>query len=278
MGSLRNAAFAAGITVLATMGASQAADYIPYEPKMIEPLPPMELRGGVYLRGYIGMTNQKLSKLDFPEFHDPAREFVWLDKGGFESGGLAGVGVGYRFNDWFRMDVTGEYRGKTSFSALDRYNDGGDLFTNDYRANKSEWLFLANAYVDLGTWKGITPYVGAGVGTSRNTITNFRDANHRAGTVWYADDASKWNFAWALHGGVGYEVTDQLTLDLAYRYVDLGNARTGTARDREGNTATPFHFKGLASHDVMLGLRWNFGHKADYGREIDYGFPVRAKN
>jgi len=25
-------------------------------------------------------------------------------------------------------------------------------------------LLLANAYVDIGTWHGVTPYVGAGIG------------------------------------------------------------------------------------------------------------------
>ena len=84
-----------------------------------------------------------------------------------------------RFNDWFRVDVTGEYRGKTAFRGLDIYPGG----TNDYYGTKSEWLFLANAYIDLGTWWCITPFVGAGIGYSRNTMDNFRDVNvtdHRA--------------------------------------------------------------------------------------------------
>jgi opacity protein-like surface antigen len=282
MVSLRHAAVA-GLTLLATTAAVQAADYIPYEPKMIEPLPPMELRGGVYLRGHIGMTNQRLRKLDFPELYDPNRTFEFLDKGGFDAGMLAGGGIGYQFNEWLRMDVTGEYRGKTHFSALDRYDDGNTGVwngTNEYSAKKSEWLILLNAYADLGTWHGLTPYVGAGIGTSRNTISHLRDINTPNGATWYANDASKWNLAWALHAGVGYEVTDQLTLDLAYRYVDLGDARTGAFHDARGNAASiePMHFKRITSHDVLLGLRWNFGSVAGFDDTYDYGLPVRAKN
>ena len=41
-----------------------------------------------------------------------------------------------------------------------------------YNGSKSEWTFLLNGYVDLGTWSHITPFIGAGVGTSRNTISN----------------------------------------------------------------------------------------------------------
>ena len=40
---------------------------------------------------------------------------------------------------------------------------------------KSEWLVLANAYVDLGTWWCITPFVGAGVGAARVSIANYTD-------------------------------------------------------------------------------------------------------
>src|SRR5205823_248027 len=84
-------------------------------------------------------------------------------KGGFDSAPFYGAGVGYQWNSWFRTDVTGEYRGKASFHALDRYFNAG-YFTNDYSASKSEWVALVNAYIDLGTWWSITPYIGAGVG------------------------------------------------------------------------------------------------------------------
>ena len=33
-----------------------------------------------------------------------------------------------------------------------------------YNGTKSEWVVLANAYVDLGTWWCMTPFIGAGVG------------------------------------------------------------------------------------------------------------------
>lgn len=275
MGSVRLAAVAAGGLVLMTIGGAQAADLMPYEPPMIEPLPAMELRGGVYVRGYVGMTNQGLRRLDFVELHDPDYTFTFHDKGGFDSGMLFGGGVGYAFNEWVRMDVTGEYRGKTAFTALDHVRHvSGAEWTNEYSASKSELLFLVNAYVDLGTWKGLTPYVGAGIGASRNTISHFRDINVSLDGVWFAPTTSKWNLAWALHAGLGFDVTDQLTLDLGYRYVNLGDASTGTNYDAWGVNPplTPIHFKGLHSHDVMLGLRWHFGHEP-----VAYDYPVRAK-
>ena len=56
-----------------------------------------------------------------------------------------------------------------------RHMPAATRFTDEYRASKSEWLVLANVYADLGTWGAFTPFVGVGIGGSRNTISNFMD-------------------------------------------------------------------------------------------------------
>ena len=68
---------------------------------------------------------------------------------------------------------------------------------------------------------------------------------------------SKWSFAWALYAGVGYQVTKNVTVELAYRYLDLGDGRSGDIRTFDGtnNVDNPMHFRGLTSHDVKLGIR-----------------------
>ena len=86
-----------------------------------------------------------------------------------------GLGLGYKFNDWFRVDVTGEYRGKANFHGSDSVTFTGGIGVDNYSGSKSEWVFLANAYVDLGTWWCMTPYIGAGVGGANIKIIGFRD-------------------------------------------------------------------------------------------------------
>ncbi len=232
------------------------------------PLPPMPAPveyGGWYLRGDIGMTNQKVKHLDNVLFDDT----VVVHQKEFDSSPLFGVGIGYKFNNWFRMDATAEYRGGASFHGFDTYtfDDGGTPVTrmNDYRAVKSEWLFMANAYVDLGTWYAVTPFVGAGVGMSRNTISAFRDMDPTSGTTFgpaaaYANDASKWQFAWALHAGLAYQVTPNFTIELAYRYLNLGDGKSGDLIGFDGTNTinNPMHFKDITSHDIKLGVRWMF--------------------
>ena len=138
-----------------------------------------------------------------------------IDKG-FDAAPFFGLGVGYTVNNWLRFDVTGEYRGAANFHGLDVGAIPGGGFADDrYTASKSEWTFLFNGYVDLGTWWSITPFIGAGVGASRNTISNFGDFSTcvnslscvgSGGSDAFAGTASRWNFAWALHAGIAYQV------------------------------------------------------------------------
>lgn len=229
-----------------------------------EPTPVYKPVGGWYLRGSLGMSNQRLDRLDYQYFDEPGFEHSWLDEGGFDAGVTAGVGVGYRFNNWLRTDLTAEYRGKTSFDALDRVVETADpdnIFTNDYEAKKSEWLVLANAYADLGNFHGVVPYVGAGIGASRNTISHFTDVNIQNGAGGFADSDSEWNLAWALHAGVGYEVTDRMTVDLGYSFLHLGDATTAPAENFDPAFTRPndgFKFEDLTSHDFKIGVRYAF--------------------
>lgn len=249
-------AIAAGLSGGVSGGVAVAAD-LPY----VEPVPLAV--GGWYLRGAIGMSNQRLDNLDYQYFDTPGYATDWINKGDFSSAPTFSLGGGYQFNDWFRADVTGQYRGKSDFYASQRVTklDDNSVYSDDYTARKSEWLFLANGYVDLGTYHGITPYVGAGIGTSRNTISGFRDINTELNASGYAGSESQWNFAWALHAGLGFKVTENLIFDLGYSYVDLGNAKTDTAYNTDpawSRANDGFKFKNITSHDVNFGIRYLF--------------------
>jgi opacity protein-like surface antigen len=248
MRSFKIFALAAAASAVLATGHARAADM----PPLLPPPPMIEEYGGWYLRGDIGMTNQLVGRLDNVLFD---ADTVVVDKN-FEAGMLFGLGIGYRHNSWFRWDIAGEYRGETGFHGMDI--TGGGTGSNDYSAKKSEWLLMWNAYLDLGTWKNITPFIGAGIGASRISIHSFRDRNLVTSGLAYADTASKWNFAWALHAGLAYDVTPNFTIELAYRYIDLGDGRSGDIIPYTGVNAVnnPMHFKNITSHDVKLGMRW----------------------
>jgi opacity protein-like surface antigen len=249
---------AGAITLLAS--AAQSADMALMPPPGPPPMAAADF-GGWYLRGDIGMSNQKVKNLYNVLYNAPGTSVVPQGME-FDSAPTFGVGVGYQFNSWLRADITGEYRGKAGFTGIDivRFN-GTPIGVDQYTAKKSELLFMANGYADLGTWWNVTPFVGAGIGAARNTISGFTDTcpvGCGGGSVAYGATNSKWNFAWAVHAGLGYRVNNNLTVELAYRYLDLGDAASGDLVTYTGvnNVYNPMEFRNITSHDVKLGVRW----------------------
>jgi opacity protein-like surface antigen len=270
MGSLK-ALFLVSGAVIGMTSLAQAADLLPPPPPM-EPAPMMSADfSGWYLRGDVGMAiqsgNLSPSISPNPLIGAPADAFNSFYNPSLSASALFDVGVGYQINNWLRFDVTGEYRAKAHFHGQQVATFGGIILPDDYHASKSEWLFLANAYVDLGTWWCVTPFIGAGVGGSYNKISSFTDigATQVGATILsttYGNDASKFNFAWAVYAGLAYQVTPSFTVELAYRYLNLGSATTGPTNSFDGVTVvngTPFQFNNLTSQDIKLGVRWMFG-------------------
>jgi opacity protein-like surface antigen len=262
MRSVKSLIVASAASLLSTM--VFAADLPIAQPPMYAP--PLVDFGGWYLRGDIGMTNQRLKSLTNT---DPNASLFTSTGLGFDSAMLWDLGVGYQFNNWFRADVIGQWRGRANFHGSQYVPTGvfGPTFTeaDNYSGSKSEFVVMANGYVDLGTWWCVTPFIGGGIGASYNRISGFRDDGviYNGGvlnnSVTYATDAGKWNFAWAVHAGLGYRVTPNVTIELAYSYMNLGDATTGLPNFNFAGTpvaANPWTMHDLTSHDLKLGVRW----------------------
>lgn len=251
---------AAGAASLLSSAAFAADMPIAPPPQYYAP-PPVEEFGGWYLRGDIGLTASR-GKLHNNIYDTlPATASLQQLGQGFSGGTSYGLGIGYQFNNWFRADITGEYRSKVNFSGTDfvTYTPGG-FQTDVYSGGYSSWVGLVNAYVDLGTWWCVTPFIGAGVGAAHIQTTGIQDfglANGNPGS-YFAHGASTTNLAWAAHAGLAYRVTNNLTIELAYRYLDMGTAVHGYGQSYDGTNAglSSFQYRDLTSHDVRLGLRW----------------------
>ena len=228
--------------------------------------PPAQDFGGWYLRGDIGMTNSS-GKLHVTS----TTPFRPADCGrtgeGFTGGTSYGVGVGYQFNNWFRADITGEYRSRVSFSGSDYATfAGGSALSDVYQGGYTSWVGLVNAYADLGTWWCLTPFVGAGVGAAHIQTSGLQDSGWCSLPAWVRA-ARLPTSPTALprptspgrpHAGVAYKVTNNFTVELAYRYLDMGTAVHGNGASFDGSNAGPssFQFRDLTSQDIRLGVRW----------------------
>ena len=265
MGGLRALTLAGS---LAFSAAAHAADLLPPPPPAEPPMmAPAQDFGGWYLRGDVGVGINQISKLR----SSFAPGFV-VDNPIFDSSSsladstFIGAGVGYQFNNWLRADITGEYRTQADYRAIQSYGPtfcpmvSGRCF-DAYHGKVGAAVFMANAYADLGTWAGITPYVGAGVGLAHLRFNNLTDTSMQpAGGFGYAQNSSQTNFAWALMAGLGYNVTNNLKLELGYRYLNMGkvNAPAITCLNTPACGYERQSFN-LASHDIRLGFRYMFG-------------------
>ena len=243
----------AAIALLAG-GTAHGADYsqpLPQQPIIIQQPPVQEFASNWYLRGFVGAGMNGNYTLDYlPAPASVGNGFVFQHNSIADTFFIGG-GVGYEWNNWLRFDVTGEYRARTGVYAFGSYPPN---HLDIYQGYLKTWVFLANAYVDLGTWNCFTPFVGFGIGGAHVQLVDFSDVNPNGG-FGFGRNSSKWNLAWALHAGVAYEVTKNLKIDLSYRYLNYGSV-TDTVDCNGGCNADSFKFDKLYSHDIMLGLRW----------------------
>ena len=246
---------------------AEAADLAPPPPPAA---PPVEVGGGWYLRA------------DFTESvygrpHDDTRADA-NDPGMPPLVGLrlsdaagGGGGVGYRINPWLRVDATIDQRGPARYRA---YSSRSNFATgyNVEAAQVSALTGLVNVYADLGTWWGLTPYVGAGIGfsdmgvargyTQTTCTADSCDGNPGTGprTAVTRPSRAVASLAWALTGGVSYAIGGGFSVDAAYRYVDFGNAKSGLDAYNGGT-----RLKDLAANEFRLGLRYDLGGVGSLG-------------
>lgn len=254
----------AGAFVIGATNLAAAADLLP--PPPLAPEAPIE-SSGWYLRGDVGVGIDQLSQQNSTFANSVP--FGFANNGsGLGEQAIFGLGAGYQLNNWFRGDVTGEYRTSSHYWGLESYTPAG-LFPSPncpatcydrYSADISSAVFLANGYVDVGTWWGVTPFVGAGVGYTYNMFNGLTDTGLETGGFGAAPNRGFGSLAWALMAGVSYAITPNIRLEFGYRYIDLGKVESypiACVGGCGGNGAESESFH-LTSNDVRLGLRYIF--------------------
>ncbi len=114
---------------------------------------------------------------------------------------------------------------------------------------------MFNAYYDIDTGTKFTPYVGAGIGAVRLKTVSKVMYHHTNTVISYGK--SKTNFAWQIGAGVSYAATNNIAVDLGYRYIDNGGYTFSNRYDpREGDTSK--EKLETTSHEFYLGVRYAF--------------------
>ena len=202
--------------------------------------------------------------------------------GDYDNAATFAVGVGYRWTDSFRTDLTAESLRDQNHSLAgstraDLKFQGKHIpgyvesDVNDFTSVRGGALLL-NAYYDLpARWGGFTPYVGAGLGfamlgvdrtnttTERvrdnsppkpgSTSTQFSNLQSPA-----SDSKNAMSLAAAVMLGTTYRISDVTELDFNYRYLYVDGVDATVLVNHHSSTVDT---GGASDHELRAGVRFN---------------------
>ena len=171
-----------------------------------------------------------------------------------------GVFVGYDFYPMHQVPVRAEIEYAIRTNSETEYDlkggvrsalaaAGADVSANLKVQTNLQTLFM-NAYWDFHNDTAFTPYIGGGIGMG------FIQSKYEVNAPGLSDSYNETNtvFAWNAGAGVAYAITDNLSADLAYRFVGLGYHENDKTVDGQ-------KFKvGMApyANEFSLGIRYTF--------------------
>lgn len=263
-------ALVSGVAVLTIGSAANAADLA--IPQVIEaptyhaPVSHAPSKSGWYLRGDIGYSFNRFGESDYVTYGNGVQAGAGVLNGEVDDSFLIGAGVGYQMNQYLRADLTADYTFKADFNG---FSDGtctrGGVAEECRSSDTSEYsafAVMANAYVDLGTYGRITPYVGAGIGgahvqwgTLENCISGGTDQD---GCVTH-DGHDEMRFAYQIHAGASIDVTCAAAIDLGYTYREIQGGGMFKYAEFNGFGTGPGFDNGIKSHQLKAGLRYKIG-------------------
>jgi opacity protein-like surface antigen len=168
----------------------------------------------------------------------------------------AGGGIGRYFGNGLRGDLTWDHR----FEA-DAQGTNGDYASTlpgvRHFGLKSD-VFLANMYYDFDSGNRFTPYIGLGLGFTRNKTTAGTVETCKCTTATIGEGSTS-HVAGAAMAGVQWKIRDRLSLDAGYRFLYLGNVDTGAIvhTGNAANVAEDPTIEDIHAHEFRFGLRYD---------------------
>ena len=188
----------------------------------------------VYFRGDIGPAITEDADADF----FPGAGSVTME---FDPGIRLSVAGGATFGDFFGLEletgwILNEIDSMTGFTDVDGY--------------LSQVPFLLNATLQFRNTTGLTPFFGAGAG---GTVTGINLDDADAGVFDLDGSAADAVFAWQAFGGLKYELNDNLSVGIIYKYFWSDDAEWDVE-----DTTQDIIFEGARSHSISAVVTYRF--------------------
>jgi opacity protein-like surface antigen len=168
-----------------------------------------------------------------------------------------GIRAGYIVSDNFRFDISFYDVG----SELDWMTDFPGIGTSTFTADIDSQILLVSAYYNFTTKTNFSPYLGLGIGYSRNKFKSGKE---------YFDDGSlgasvasntETEFAYRLSIGTDYVFTENLLLNVDLSSMNIGDASSASRRTfNDGSTQTigAYEFEDIWLSTLTMGLKYRF--------------------
>lgn len=169
-----------------------------------------------------------------------------------------GGGIGRYFSPNVRADITYDHRFEADVSGTKATGTFPGVRTFGLKSD----VILFNVYYDFNVRSHFTPYVGVGLGVVRHETTGGSVPDSGCGpctvTNVSIDGESNWHAAGALMAGVSFALHSRFHVDAGYRFLYLGETRTGAFTGLVGGAPTTSReatVEDIHAHEFRVGLR-----------------------
>ena len=175
------------------------------------------------------------------------------------TGHVFGLSIGKYITSNFRLELEASQRGGLKYDS--EYSTNSSLKSKADIDTKS--IFI-NGFYDFESFNisssSVTPYLGGGLGISRNDMGIVTDST---GLNTQTTDGKKVSqFAYKLALGTLVSLSEKLSVDINYQYVDLGKFKSGVnfvnSGGGSGALIEPFNGGDIKTQELMVGLQYKF--------------------
>lgn len=184
-----------------------------------------------------------------------------------------GGGIGRYFGNGFRGDVTVDYLFDADINST---FCGCDGTAHNAQFDFSSTVVLANLYYDFNRGGRFVPYIGGGIGFAHNE-TGSGTVTDECGCEGSIAKGSTNNFAAAAMAGISWKIRggetryvgglkdepvavssgNALYLDVGYRFLYLGDVKTGDIAWESSSATVDPDVKNVTAHQIRIGLRYD---------------------
>ena len=175
------------------------------------------------------------------------------------TGHVFGLSIGKYITSNFRLELEASQRGGLKYDS--EYSTNSSLKSKADIDTKS--IFI-NGFYDFESFNisssSVTPYLGGGLGISRNDMGTVTDSVSVFSQTLDGKKVSQ--FAYKLAVGTLVSLSEKLSVDINYQYVDLGKFKSGVnfvnSGGGTGALIEPFNGGEIKTQELMVGLQYKF--------------------